>query len=111
MTRLGLVEIARRRERDSIDNYYLTECSLCEGKSKIESINYILDNIEKEIIRINIHTSYRDIIIELNSKNLEVIKNNFMDIIDKIMQKYNIKVSLNENNKINNEKINIIYNS
>ena len=34
-----------------------------------------------------------------------------MDIIDKIMQKYNIKVSLNENNKINNEKINIIYNS
>jgi len=53
----------------------------------------------------------RDIVIELNSKNLEVIKNNFMDIIDKIMQKYNIKVSLNENNKINYEKINIIYNS
>ena len=111
MTRLGLVEIARRRERDSIDNYYLKECSVCEGKSKIQSINYILDNIEKEIIRINTHTSYRDIIIELNSENLEVIKNSFMDIIDKIMQKYNIKVSLNENNKINYEKINIIYNS
>jgi len=34
-----------------------------------------------------------------------------MDIIEKITKKYNIKVSLNENNKINYEKINIIYNS
>ena len=93
MTRLGLVEIARRRERDSIDNYYLTECSLCEGKSKIEAINYILDNIEKEIIRINTHTCYRDIIIELNIKNLEIIKNSFMDIINKIMKKYDMKIS------------------
>ena len=111
MTSLGLVEITRRRERDSIDKYYLKECIVCEGKSKTLSINYILDNIEKEIIRINTHTLYKDITIELNSKNLEVIKNNFMDTIEKISQKYNIKVSLNENNKINYEKMNIIYNS
>jgi hypothetical protein len=34
-----------------------------------------------------------------------------MDSIEKISEKYKIKISLNENNKINYEKINIIYNS
>ncbi|WP_296647239.1 Rne/Rng family ribonuclease [Romboutsia sp. 13368] len=111
MTRLGLVEVARRRERDSIDKYYLKECDACEGRALVKSINSILDNIEKEIIRINTHTSYKDITIELNNDTLSIIKMNFMDIIQKISQKYEIKIQLSVNNKINYEKINIIYNS
>ena len=35
----------------------------------------------------------------------------FMDIIEKICEKYEVKISLNANNKINCKKINIIYNS
>ena len=111
MTRLGLVEIARRRERDSIDKYYLKECIACEGRALTKSINSILDNIEKEVIRINNHTSYKDITIELNDETLNLIKMNFMDIIQKISQKYEVKIQLSDNNKINYEKINIIYNS
>lgn len=111
MTRLGLVELTRRRERDSIDKYYLSECETCEGNSKVKSINSVLDDIEKEIIRISTHTSYNDIIIELDEDNLKLIKMNFMDIIEKICEKYEVKISLNANNKINCKKINIIYNS
>ena len=111
MTRLGLVEITRRRERDSIDKYYLEECYICEGKGATKSISFTLDNIEKEIIRISTHTSYKDVTIELNSRNLELIKMNFMYIIENISKKYEIKIRLCENNKINYEKINIIYNS
>lgn len=111
MTRLGLVELTRRRERETIDTYYLKECKDCEGKGLIKSINSILDDIEKEIIRISEHTSYKNISIELDAKNLEIIKLNYLDIIDKICGKYDIKISLNVNNKTNCEKINIIYNS
>ncbi len=111
MTRLGLVELTRRRERETIDTYYLKECKACEGKGLIKSINSILDDIEKEIIRISEHTSYKNISIELDAKNLEIIRLNYLDIIDKICEKYDIKLSLNVNNKTNCEKINIIYNS
>ena len=31
ITRLGLVEIARRREKDSIDSYYLRACETCKS--------------------------------------------------------------------------------
>lgn len=111
MTRLGLVELTRRRERDSIDQYYLNECETCEGNGVEKSINSILDDIEKEIIRISTHTSYNDITIELDENSTKFIKLNFMDIIEKICQKYEVKISLNANNKINCKKINIIYNS
>ena len=111
MTRLGLVEVARRRERESINSYYLKECDNCKGRALTKSINSILDTIEKEVIRINTHTSYKNITIELHQKAINNIKLNFMDSIEKISEKYKIKISLNENNKINYEKINIIYNS
>ena len=111
MTKLGLVEITRRRERDSIDKYYLEECYTCEGKGSTKSINFILDDIEKEIIRISTHTSYKDVTIELNSRTLKLIKMNFMYIIENISKKYSTKIGLCENDKINYEKLNIIYNS
>ena len=76
-----------------------------------KSINSILDTIEKEVIRINTHTSYKNITIELHQKAINNINLNFMDSIEKISEKYKVKISLNENNKINYEKINIIYNS
>lgn len=111
MTRLGLVEITRRRERESIDKYYLEECYTCEGKGSIKSINFILDDIEKQIIRISTHTSYKDVTIELNSRTLKLIKMNFMSIIENISKKYSTKIGLCENDKINYENLNIIYNS
>ena len=111
MTRLGLVELTRRRERDSIDKYYLSDCETCEGNSKVKSINSVLDDIEKKIIRISTHTSYNNIIIELDEDNFKLIKMKFMDIIEKICEKYEVKILLNANNKINCKKINIIYNS
>ena len=111
MTKLGLVEITRRRERESIDKYYLEECYTCEGKGSTKSINFILDDIEKEIIRISTHTSYKDVTIELNSRTLKLIKMNFMSIIENISKKYSTKIGLCENDKINYEKLNIIYNS
>ena len=49
VTKLGLVEIARRREKDSIDNYYLSQCFVCKTGESIKSINRILDEIEKNL--------------------------------------------------------------
>ena len=109
MTRLGLVEVARRREKDSLDKYYLNECFECESSGYTKSINYVIDNIEKEVIRIKEHTSYNSIIIRLNMKMYDEINEKFMDIIKKISEKYGITIGLKVDNEINYEKINIIY--
>ncbi|MDK2585673.1 Rne/Rng family ribonuclease [Romboutsia sedimentorum] len=111
MTKLGLVEVVRRREKDSIDKYYLDECIKCEGKAYNKSVNYLVDTIEKEIIRIKVHTSYNNITIVLNNDLYNIINKNYSDIIEKIGGKYDIIISLDKSSELNYEKINIIYNT
>ena len=109
LTRLGLVEVARRREKNSISEYYLEDCSICKGNSTLKSINYIMDDLEKEISRIKSHTCYNHITVELNPITLGKIKVNYMDIINKISRKYEIKILLAENKEISYEKYKIIF--
>ncbi|MCR8746512.1 Rne/Rng family ribonuclease [Romboutsia lituseburensis] len=111
ITRLGLVEVARRREKDSLAKYYLEECNECKNTGFIKSINSVIDNIEKEIIRIKEHTTYKNITIKTSTYIYKEIKKNFEYIIEKISIKYDVLIKIEEDEKINSEKINIIYNS
>lgn len=111
MTKLGLVEIARRREKDSIDNYYLSQCFVCKTGESIKSINRILDEIEKEVMRIKEHTSYRQVKIELNPYVSDEIDKNYKDKIDNISKKYNVKINKDKKAEIQHENMNIIFNS
>lgn len=111
MTKLGLVEIARRREKDSIDNYYLSQCFVCKTGESIKSINRILDEIEKEVMRIKEHTSYRQVKIELNPYVSDEINKNYKDKIDNVSKKYNVKINIDKKAEIQHENMNIIFNS
>lgn len=111
MTKLGLVEIARRREKDSIDNYYLSQCFVCKTGESIKSINRILDEIEKEVMRIKEHTSYRQVKIELNPYVSDEIDKNYKDKIDNISKKYDVKINIDKKAEIQHENMNIIFNS
>lgn len=111
MTKLGLVEIARRREKDSIDNYYLSQCFVCKTGESIKSINRILDEIEKEVMRIKEHTSYRQVKIELNTYVSDEIDKNYKYKIDNISKKYNVKINIDKKAEIQHENMNIIFNS
>lgn len=111
MTRLGLVEVARRREKDSIDKYYINDCQVCKGNAGIKSANSMIDEIEKEIMRISEHTSYKALIVEISSDMFRNFDEKHTNIIKLIGEKYNIKVNLKENTKIGLEKMNIIFDS
>jgi len=111
LTRLGLVEVARRRDKDSVDNYFLGQCPTCNERTYLKSINVIIDDIEKEIMRISEHTSYKSVNIELNYKVYNEINKNWKNILETISKKYGIILELKESNKLGYEKINIIYNT
>lgn len=111
LTRLGLVEVARRRDKSSVENYYLGECPICKEKSHLKSINSILDDIEKEIMRISEHTSYKNITLELNSEVFKEINQKWEKILDTISEKYDIIIKPTGSDNISYEKINIIFNT
>ncbi len=111
MTRLGLVEVARRRDKNSVDSYYLGNCPICKENSYVKSVNFIVDDIEKEIMRISEHTSYKKVTVELNKEVYKEINQKWKNILNTISQKYDIIIEPTGSDCISYEKINIIYNT
>ncbi|WP_195251693.1 Rne/Rng family ribonuclease [Romboutsia sp. 1001713B170207_170306_H8] len=111
LTRLGLVEVARRREKSSIDTYFLGDCPTCKEHSYLKSINSIIDDIEKEVMRISEHTSYKSISIELNNEVYKEINQKWKNILNTISKKYDIIIKSTGRDSISYEKINIIFNT
>lgn len=103
MTKLGLIEIARRREKDSIESYYFRKCNLCNYDYGLDSINSILDNIEKEVIRIRSHTNYNNIDILLSNYLYNEINKNYMSVIFEIGKKYSLNIKIS-NKEFNDKK-------
>nr|WP_327786969.1 Rne/Rng family ribonuclease [Clostridioides mangenotii] len=110
MTRLGLVEVARRREKSSIDSFYLMDCETCNSSNSLKSVKYVIDKIEREIRRTKKHTVYRDVSVEINSSVFRVITEEYLNIIENISKKYSIKITVLENHKIDHENIHLVFN-
>lgn len=110
MTRLGLVELARRRSKSSIDSYFLMDCPDCKKINSMKSIKYIMDKIEREVKRTKNHTAYNDVDIEINDMVFDQINRNYMNYIDEISKKYSIKIKLVENHKSGHENLNLVFN-
>nr|WP_295733559.1 Rne/Rng family ribonuclease [uncultured Intestinibacter sp.] len=109
ITRLGLVEIARMREKDSIDSYYLSTCENCKSEFSQKSINYILDDLEKDIIRMKEHTNYNNILLEISPYiNNEMIEK-YSDSLKKLEKKYEISIEITKTESINQKGEKIIY--
>ena len=86
-------------------------CPCCDGEQTIKSVHYILDSIEKEIMRISEHTYYKKVTLELNKEVYKEINQKWKNILDTIRQKYDIIIEPTCSNCISYEKINIIYNT
>lgn len=105
ITNLGLFEITRRRERESIDNYFKDN-----NLDEISSTEFLIDNIEKEVIKTINHTIYKKIILEVNSKTKKNLLEN-IKYIDKIKNFYDIEIEIKVNEKIYYQDFNVIYNT
>ncbi|MFZ5969536.1 MAG: Rne/Rng family ribonuclease [Bacillota bacterium] len=72
ITQLGLVEMTRKKVRQRIDSIFLKKCPYCEGTGKVLSEHAVMQNIEKELRRIAIHTNAEAVFIEVNTGVMKV---------------------------------------
>jgi ribonuclease G len=50
---LGLVEMTRKRTRESLEHVLCTECPECQGRASVKSVETICYEILREILRVN----------------------------------------------------------
>ncbi|RUO42843.1 ribonuclease G [Aliidiomarina taiwanensis] len=52
-TSLGLVEVTRKRTRESLEHVLASECPVCHGRGSIKTVETVSYEIMREIVRVN----------------------------------------------------------
>ncbi len=52
-TQLGLVEMTRKRTRESLEHVLCDECPTCQGRGRVKTVETVCYEIMREIIRVN----------------------------------------------------------
>lgn len=73
MTELGLMQITRKKTRQSLSRQMETTCLQCLGYGKLPSLDWTVLHIRQEIENILSNTIYNEIIIEADERLLKLI--------------------------------------
>tara|TARA_B100000686_G_scaffold270802_1_gene287280 strand:+ start:2936 stop:4498 length:1563 start_codon:yes stop_codon:yes gene_type:complete len=108
ISEIGLVEMTRKRVRESLLQTLCDPCSYCDGKGHIKSattVTYELiraiqrianDNVDSETITVQVHPAVYDLIFEEES-----------DFIDQMEAQFRIQIHFEVNPKLHQEKYQI----
>lgn len=105
MTSLGLVEVVRKKSNDTLDKYFETECIYCSGQGSLKSENKILNDIEKEIIRIKNHTNLEKVVFKTSNYIFNIVKEDDFKHVKEISKYYDISIEFSEDKDLNPNNI------
>lgn len=108
ITKLGLVEMTRKKTGPSLTSILFNRCPTCEGRGMAPSIKYIGDKIEREIDFIFTHTIYNKVIVEANKGIIEWFNSTKISYKKALEEKYNKSIAFIENNSLSNENYKIL---
>ncbi|MBP7654281.1 ribonuclease E/G [Candidatus Dependentiae bacterium] len=91
----GIIQILRRRNKNSISQILFEKCHFCSGYGKIFKLDSQIINIERKIKELALLKNKRKIFITVSPELFNLIESN--NIINKIEKKYNVKIILNKN--------------
>ncbi len=92
MTRLGLLEMARKKVGSRLSEKLLKDCTCCGGTGKIISDEEVLIDIEKQVIRTANHTNAEAIIFKVSPYIKSYVDGQNKDYINKIKKSVNIDI-------------------
>lgn len=92
MTRLGLLEMTRKKVGSRLSEKLLKNCICCSGTGRTLSNETIFTDLEKQIKRTKWHTSAEAIIFKVSSSTREYIDREKKDCMEKLQNELNMKV-------------------
>ncbi|MDA8387404.1 MAG: Rne/Rng family ribonuclease [Nitrospiraceae bacterium] len=106
ITELGLIQMTRKRVRESLQRTLLEPCPYCEGKGTIKSVTTLCYEIFRETERIARHGSKR-IVITAHPSVAEILLDEERQWLEEIEGAYGMKVTINENPALHQENYEI----
>ncbi|MDO5707410.1 MAG: Rne/Rng family ribonuclease [Andreesenia angusta] len=108
MTKLGLVEMTRKKTIGRLTTRMLKKCPVCGGRGRVDSEYTVIHKLQNEAKRVFKNTSAKSIAIEVNSTIIDYIDENYLDFYDEIKKYYDLEMILKGNNNIDYGDIKIL---
>ena len=112
ISELGLVEMTRKRVRESLVQTLCNTCSYCHGKGHNKSPTTICNEIIRSVQRLDNsnYTNRKTATIEVHPSVYEVFLKEECYCLEQAEQECNLDINLLENHKLHQEKYNITIN-
>lgn len=88
ITKLGLMEITRKKTRDSFRQTTTVACTLCNGTGRIADYDYITDRIFRELFNYVSNTQMKVVTISSNEKVINSITTYNLKMFEELGKKY-----------------------
>ncbi len=94
ISELGLVEMTRKRTRDTIIRTLCESCTHCEGKGFIKSKQTIAYEVMREVERAGIERDVNKLLVQAHSEVIDILAIEERETLDQIEKKYRKQIYL-----------------
>jgi ribonuclease G len=101
LTKLGLVEITRKKIRQNFNALMYHECPYCSGRGRVKSPESIIFDLKRELYKLHFKTSSGQLTIQVAPEVAEILKN--PDILQEIKNYANKDLVIEPSTKIHPE--------
>lgn len=109
ITHLGLVEMTRKKIRQSLDNVMLRTCPVCHGEGKVISEEELYYRITKDIMTLKDYSLNNIIVIEVNPNIADYLLSNDRELVKELEQQSGKKIKIRENYLTSLNSFNLLY--
>jgi len=106
ITELGIVQMTRKRVRESLGRTLSEQCPYCEGKGFVKSPRTVAYEIFGKIRRMNLQRD-TTVVISANPVVAELLSDEERQGLEGIERKYNIKLVVNKEDNLHQEHYDI----
>ena len=109
ISELGLVEMTRKRSRESLVQTLCNICSYCDGKGHNKSPTTICNEIIRSVQRIstNNYLNQKNVTIEMHPSVYDIFFEEETPFLEQAEQEYGLDIKLKKNHEFHQEKYNI----
>ena len=106
---LGLLEMTRQREHESLKDSTFSKCPYCRGRGVIKSVNSINVEIQREVLKVlRSNPKVKEIKILINPQVLERLKKKNSNLFDDLEEKYKIILQFRSEKSLHIEDFRLI---
>jgi ribonuclease G len=108
-TRLGLLEMTRKKVRQNVSDQFMSVCPLCEGRGKILSEETVAGKAERDIKEYAQGKDVEAILVEVHPRVSKVLIGKNHENIKRIESALGIRIYIRDKDSMNQEQVHIAF--